>query len=55
MKDFLPDLLKRGKAVPNFEISFPTDEFEREALRDSLKVKIRSNKVKISPLELQIA
>ncbi len=50
-----PRFAEEGKAIPNFEINFPTDEFEKTALKERMIVKIDSSEIKISPLELQIA
>lgn len=41
--------------IPNFEISFPRDRFDRKALNESITAEINSEKIKISPIELQIA
>ncbi len=50
-----PRFAEEDKVIPNFEVSFPTHELERTALDESLKVKIDSKEINISPLELQIA
>lgn len=50
-----PRFAEGERVIPNFEVNFPTDEFERTALGESLTAKIDSNEINISPLELQIA
>ncbi len=50
-----PRFAEKGKAIPNFELSFPRDEIEKTALRKSLKAEIGTSIIKVSPLELQIA
>ena len=46
---------EEGKAIPNFEVRFASDLFERDALTERLKVELDSDKLWISPLELQAA
>lgn len=58
------DMLKNGfalrlaeeeKVIPNFEINFPIDKFDKSALSERLKARINSKEMYVSPLELQIA
>lgn len=58
------DMLKKGfalrvaeeeKVIPNFEINFPTDKFDKIALSERLEARINSKEMYVSPLELQIA
>ncbi|MFW6386324.1 MAG: hypothetical protein ACOCZP_04175 [Candidatus Hadarchaeota archaeon] len=50
-----PRFAEEGRAIPNFEINFPSDELEITALDERLKARINSEIIYISPLELQIA
>ena len=44
-----------GHFVPNVELKFPTDEFDRISLRDSTTVRLANEELQIGGLELQIA
>lgn len=46
---------EEGKAIPNFEVRFASDEFERDALENKIKVELDNKTLYISPMELQIA
>ncbi len=46
---------EKDKIIPNFEVRFAQDEFEKQALDNKIMVEIDSNPLYISPLELQIA
>ncbi|PTD93822.1 hypothetical protein C9439_05755 [archaeon SCG-AAA382B04] len=46
---------EEGNVIPNFETRFSSDEFEKTALEESLKVELNLKEIQISPLELQIA
>jgi len=46
---------EEDEVIPNFEVRFAEDEFEKKALEERLKVKIGSDIIYISPFELQIA
>ena len=46
---------EEGKAIPNFEVRFASDEFERDALENKIKVELDNKTLYISPIELQIA
>ena len=46
---------EEDEVIPNFEVRFAQDEFEKKALEERLKVKIGSDIIYISPLDLQIA
>jgi hypothetical protein len=48
-------IAKEGNVIPNFELFYPEDKFDREALNGRFKVKIQDEELFISPLELQIA
>ena len=46
---------KKGKVIPNIEFKWAKNKFEDIALNNSIIVKIPEGRLKISPLELQIA
>jgi hypothetical protein len=46
---------KKGKVIPNIEFKWIKNKFENIALNNSIVVKIPDGRLKISPLELQIA
>lgn len=46
---------EKEKVIPNFELKFPTDKFDRRSLEESIKASLGSKEIKISPIELQIA
>jgi hypothetical protein len=48
-------IAKEGNVIPNFELFYPEDKFDREALNGRFKVKIQDEELFISPFELQIA
>lgn len=48
-------IAKSGEIIPNIELKFVKDHFDNFSLKNSLKVRINDHKVKISPIELQIA
>ncbi|TSD08672.1 hypothetical protein DP107_18800 [Haloglomus irregulare] len=48
-------IAKKGEMYPNFETWFVSNDVEREALSNPLTVTFDEGRIKISPLELQIA
>ncbi|MFB6099650.1 MAG: hypothetical protein ABEK16_00100 [Candidatus Nanohalobium sp.] len=50
-----PRIAREGKVIPNFELFYPEDRFDSEALENSIDAEINSSKIMISPIELQIA
>lgn len=48
-------IARDGEVAPNFEIKFAKSESDFEALANPIEIFVRSNSVKIAPLELQIA
>lgn len=53
--DLVVRFAEEGKAIPNFEMKFPGDEFKKTALEESIPAKLNSDEIRISPIELQIA
>ncbi|NIA09232.1 MAG: hypothetical protein GWP10_05725 [Nitrospiraceae bacterium] len=48
-------IAKSNEIVPNIELKFAKDYFDNFSIRNSMKVWIDDHKIKISPIELQIA
>ncbi|MFT4867583.1 MAG: hypothetical protein ACI9LV_000184 [Candidatus Nanohaloarchaea archaeon] len=48
-------IAKEGNIIPNFELFYPEDQFDEEALDNRIKVQMSDEELFISPLELQIA
>lgn len=48
-------IAREGNVIPNFELFYPEDKFDRESLRERLRVQLDEGELFISPLELQIA
>ncbi|RKD85195.1 hypothetical protein [Halopiger aswanensis] len=44
-----------GQTTPHLEVKFPTDEFDRASLSNSISAEIGGASIPIGPLELQIA
>lgn len=60
MEELLKDsiavrIAKKGEVIPNFEVFYPEDRFDRAALRNSITTRLGESELKISPIELQIA
>ncbi len=58
--DFMEDglsvrIAEEGKAIPNFELFFPQDVYDRSSLENPVKVETGNIELNISPLELQVA
>jgi len=58
--DMLSDQLsvrvaKKDNVIPNFELFFAQDQYDKTALKDSIKAQIDGSIINISPIELQIA
>lgn len=48
-------IAKSGEIIPNIELKFAKDYYDNFSLKNSLEVGINDHKMKISPIELQIA
>jgi len=48
-------IAKSNEIIPNIELKFAKDYFDNFSIRNSIKVWIDDHKIKISPIELQIA
>ena len=46
---------KKNLVIPNFEIKIPKDKLDRETLRNATDVVLPKGKIKIAPIEMQIA
>lgn len=44
-----------GDVVPNVELEFPTDEYDRASLEDTVDVVLSGSELRVGSLELQIA
>lgn len=44
-----------GEVVPNVELKYATDEFDRESIENAITARIGGHELPIGPLELQIA
>ena len=56
LSDGLPiRVAKEGDVVPNVELKFPSDEYDRRSLTKTLTVWLAGNELQIGSLELQIA
>ena len=56
LSDGLPiRVAKEGDVVPNVELKFPSDEYDRRSLTNTLTVRLAGNELQIGSLELQIA
>jgi len=54
-KDLAVRFAEKDTVIPNFKVRFPSDNFEKTALKESLKAELNSDEIPISPIELQIA
>jgi hypothetical protein len=50
-----PRIAREEEIIPNFELAYPQDKYDRKSLNKRLKAKLESSEIYISPLELQIA
>ena len=48
-------IAKKAGLVPNIELKFAKDDRDRTSLQDAITVVLKKGKLKIAPLELQIA
>lgn len=56
LADGLPfRVAEAGDVVPNVELEFPTDEYDRESLENTVAVRLSGNELRVGSLELQIA
>lgn len=56
LADDLPFRVARsGDRVPNVELKFPTDEYDRTSLENALTVRLPDGSLRVGSLELQIA
>ncbi len=56
LSDELPfRVAEDGHLVPNVELKFPTDEYDRTSLRKTTTVRLVDEEIRIGELELQIA
>ncbi len=46
---------EKDKVIPNFEVRFASDKFERYAVENKVRVDLEQKMLYISPIELQIA
>jgi hypothetical protein len=53
--DIATRVARDGEIIPNFEVAFPQDRFDRIALRNALLVVLDDREIRVSPPELQIA
>jgi hypothetical protein len=44
-----------GEVIPNFEVVFPEDEYDRHSLEEAVEAEFGGRTLRIGPLELQIA
>ncbi|MDZ7729899.1 MAG: hypothetical protein U5K37_01130 [Natrialbaceae archaeon] len=56
LSDDLPIRIgERGHRVPNVELKFPTDRYDRLSLEETVSVELPSGTIPIGSIELQIA
>jgi hypothetical protein len=53
--DIAARVAPEGEVIPNFEVVFPQDEYDRYSLDEAIEAELADRMLRIGPLELQIA